>query len=96
MRSRACWVVHSRTAVAVAAEGFFDGLGFLGVAEGDVDQAYGFVFGGAGGAGDAGDAEAEGCAGAETDAVGQGLGHFGGDCAVLGDQLGGDAGEGVS
>lgn len=73
---------------AVAAEGFFNGLGFLGVADGDVDQAYRFVFCCAGGAGDAGDAEAEGCAGAETDAGGEGFGYLGGDGAVLGDELG--------
>ena len=80
--------------VAVAAEDFFHGLGFLGVGEGDVDQAYGLFFSGAGGAGDAGYAEAQSGAGAETDAGGEGLGDFGGDGDVLGAELGRDVGEG--
>ena len=69
-------------------------FGFLGVGEGDVDQADGLVFGAAGGAGDAGDAQAEGCAGAQADAVGEGFGDFGGDGAVLRRSARRDAGEG--
>src|ERR1039458_2455586 len=81
-------------AVAVAAEGALDGFVFLGVGEGDVDQANGFGFCCAGRNGDAGDAEAEGGTGAETDSFGEGLRNFSGDGAVPGDELGRDIGEG--
>ena len=81
-------------ALAVAAEGALDGVGFLGVAEGDVDKADRLEFGAAGGAGDAGDAQAEGCAGVAANAVGEGFGYLAGDGAALGDEIGRDAGEG--
>ena len=81
-------------AVAVATEGFLDGVGFLVVADGDVDQAYRFGFGAAGGSGDAGYSESQSRAGLAANAVGEGFGYFPGNCTVLGDQLLGNAGEG--
>ncbi len=68
-------------------------IGALGVADGDVNQADGLGFRGAGGAGDAGDSQAQGRAGARADAVGEGFGDFSGDGAVLRDEFGGHAGE---
>src|SRR5271157_2900428 len=81
-------------ALAVAAEGALDGVGFLGVAEGDVDKAYGLEFGAIGGAGDPGDSETQGCAGVAANAIGEGFGYLAGDGAALGDQIGRNAGEG--
>jgi len=56
--------------VAVAVEVALDGLGLLGVADGDVDQAYGLLFRAAAGAGNACDAYADGGAGGEADSAG--------------------------
>ncbi len=78
---------------AVAAEGALDSVGGLPVGDGEVNQADWFFLGAARGAGDAGDADADGCAGAQADAVCEGLGHLSRDCAVLIDEFGGYAGE---
>lgn len=73
--------------LTVAAEGALGDFVLRGVGDGDVDQADRLLLGGAGGAGDAGYAQSQSSSGAQADAVGEGFGDFGGDSAVLGDQL---------
>ena len=79
---------------AVAFEGALDGLGFVRVGDGDVDQAYGFLRGCAGGSGDAGYAYSQGCAGAQADACGEGACDFCRDGSIEADELRRDTGEG--
>ena len=92
-RSSASCAAHSRTRWRSPRKVRSIASVALRVSDGDVDQADGLVFGGAGGAGDSGDSESDGCAGALADAFGESLGHFSGDGAVLGDEFGGHAGE---
>ena len=98
MSSRACWLAHQR--MRSRSPGRLSSLTWvlLGVGEGDVDEADGFVGVGArcsgAGAGDAGDGDAERCAGADADAFGEGARYFGGDGAFGRDEFGGNVGEG--
>lgn len=62
--------------LAVAAECALHGLGFLTVAEGDVDQADGFGFRAAGRTGDAGYTKSQSRAGALANSRGEGFSHF--------------------
>jgi len=82
-------------AVAVAAEVFLDRIGFLCVADGDVDQGLPAWLRCRLWSGDAGNSESKGRSGVAANAIGKGFGHFSGDGAVFGDQLRGNAGEEV-
>ena len=79
-----CGVLADALAVAGEAIGAFARAVLVG--EADVHQADGFLGSSAAGAGDAGDTDANGCARAFADAVGERECHFGADRAFGFDQ----------
>ena len=61
---------------AVAANGAFEAFGFLGVGEGDVDEADGLFVCSSAGTGDAGHSQSKRRASADSDAAGESFSHF--------------------